>query len=270
MCKKFIILSFNILLLISLSCTFEHKTKINYRLESFTGNSRVFYGETGDPCESDSISKNCERLSTEEVNQIQNLISERTQTPIWFVRVPLMSSEGHRSQLWLYLVPDVADNRYRSGLAYTIQLSKSLKEQYVSEPWRYVQVSLPNETFDNLLETPKVYDLPFPYPSLNKDGSQSKQNLLSQKELIDILDYVRDPNTYINLKSTSGRILFPPSDIIFKIITLQPIVGFNRDADEITVTLGFVHNGLFARCLSIKLKRNGKDYKLIEQSLWIA
>jgi hypothetical protein len=63
MCKKLLTLSLNLFILMTISCTSEHKTKTNFHLESFIDNPRVFYGDKGDPCESSDISKNCERLS---------------------------------------------------------------------------------------------------------------------------------------------------------------------------------------------------------------
>jgi hypothetical protein len=196
-----------------------------------------------------------------------------------------MSSQRFRNQIWVYLTPDKTNGRYRSGVAYTLQISKTLNDQYVSNPWQYIQILLPNENFDNVLQIPKVGKLPFQYPSQSKDGSQSNENLLSQKEIINILDFVRDPNTYLTIEdlkvisreelpngATISKIwaLFPQREKMAEIVISQPVISIRDNTGEITITFGFIHNGLYARCYNVKLRRNEKKYEIIEWTSWIS
>lgn len=255
-------------------------------MEPFGDRPRIFYGERGDSCESSyPSSDNCEELSPEELNQIQTLISERTKKPIWFVRVPLASSQRYRSQLWVYLPPDTANTRLRSGWAYTIDSLHTSRKSYLSPPWRYVQVSLPDKMFDPVLETPEVCDLPFPYPSRGVDGSEGRREHLSQEELISIVDYGRKPDVYLEFEDhrvvssehlpgggTRYRtfLLIPPGETMAEIAVSQPVIGIRKDADETTVTFGFVHHGLFARGYSVRMRMTEQGYKLIGWNCWVS
>jgi hypothetical protein len=278
MYRTFEIMGLCLLALMGLSCSSNQNIKESYSMEPFGDRLRVFYGETGDPCESASRPENCERLLSEELNRIQTSISELTQEPIWFVRVPLTSSQRSRSQLWVYLAPDIANTRFRSGLAYTIRRLNSSKGPSVSSPWRYVQVSLPEEVFDSTLETPEVYDLPFPYPPRDRISSEKKRDLLSEEDLVSLMDYVRKPEVYLELgeyKKVSKKHLpgqevrsrtrsrKPWREHLAEIIVMRPVVGIREDGDEITVTLGFVHNGLFARCCEVKVRVTEQGYQYI-------
>jgi len=283
--RMFYILVLCVLALMGLSCSSNQNVKGSYSMESFTDNPRVFYGATGDPSESDSRSENCERFSSEELGRIQTSISELTQEPIWFVRVPLASSQRHRGQLWVYLVPDIANTRFRSGWAYTIGRLHSSKGPTVSQPWRYVQVSLPDKVFDPNLETPEVHDLPFPYPPRDRINTKNEPDLLSQEDLIRLMDYVRKPEVYLELKDRrtiskenppageariSSRTRKPWREHLAETILSQPVVGVRKNGDEITLTLGFVHNGLFARCYEVKVRVTEQGYQYITFGMFVS
>ncbi|MBN2182473.1 MAG: hypothetical protein JW715_11220 [Sedimentisphaerales bacterium] len=259
-----------LLVLIGLSCTSNKRLQPNYRVEPFMNSPRIFYGETGNPIKSEYQVGTCERLSQEELKKIQALVAERTQKSIWFVRVPLSSSQRYRGQLWVYLAPDVANARYRSGLAYTIGMLSSSKGLYVSEPWRYIQVSLPDKVFDSVLETPGISELPFQYPSQNRQG---EQDIFSEKELVELLDYVRNPKVYIDLESMKINPVLATTYIRGKIaetVISQPLVSINKVADEVRVTFGFVHNGLYAHCTEVTFKIIEQGYELIKWGLSVA
>ena len=286
--RMFKIFSLCLLTLAGLSCLSNQNTQDSHLLKPFLDQPRVFYGTTGDPVARKPRSDYCDELSLEELNQIQTLISERTQQSIWFVRVPLSSSRDHRGQLWVYLAPDIANARYRSGLAYTIGLFKSRSGQWrvsTSPQWRYVQVSLPDKEFGPVLETPEVFDLPFRYPSQNQRGSESEQDLLSEKELVDLLNYVRNPDMYLEFEgpntnseeSLADRVekhrnlwLLRQCKEMVEIVVSQPVVSIRKGAGDVTVTFGFIHNGLYARCYSVKLRITEQGYELIDLSFWIS
>lgn len=286
MYRMFNILSMCLLALMGFSCPPRRDSQESYHLEAFRDEPKVFYGETGDPCESDSGSTRCESLSAEELAQILSLVSAKTQESLWFVRVPLSSSRSYRNQVWAYLAPDVANTRLRSGLAYTIVgLGASHAEPHVSSPWPYVQVSLPGKLFGRSLDTPHVCDLPFPYPSRHTSGSARGQDLLSKEELVKIMDYVRDPCLYLEFEDRkeisverlpSGfirsrhRVLFPGREKMAEIVVSQPVVDVRTGVGEVTVTFGFVHNGLFAHCYSVKLRVTGERYELTKWSFVIS
>jgi len=274
-----------VLALMELSCSSDQNIKESHSIESFMNKPRVFYGETGDPCESDSRSENCESLSTKELGQIQTSISELTQESIWFVRVPLASSQRSRRQLWVYLIPDIANTRFRSGWAYTLRNSYWSKGPSVSPPWRYVQVSLPDKVFDPNLETPDVHDLPFQYPPRDRKNTENEPDFLSQEDIIRLMDYVRKPEVYLELKKRKTIPKeHPPAgearissrtrrtwreDLAEKIVSL-PIVSIRKKNDEITITLGFVHNGLFARRYIVKVRATEQGFQYITFSMFIS
>ena len=283
--RTFDILGLCLLAMMGLSCSSNQNIKESYSIESFTDKPRVFYGVTGNPSESNSRSENCERLSTEELGRIQTSISELTHEPIWFVRVPLMSSPRSRSQLWVYLAPDIANTRFRSGWAYTLRTLHRSKGPFVSPPWRYVQVSLPNKVFDPNLETPEVHDLPFPYPPRDRTHSENKHNLLSQEDIIKVMDYVRKPDVYhefedrkiLSKESLPGggtkyraKFFIPRREKIAELVISKPVVSIRKSGDEITVTFGFVHNGLFARCYSLRLRVTEHGYEIVNWNVWVS
>ena len=273
-------------------CGFSYSTNQNdqqsYQLEPFIENPRVFYGETGYPTEDESYSKTCESLSLEEINIIQKLVSEKTQKPIWFVRIPLSSSKDHRNQLWVYLAPDVMNTRYRSGQAYTIEIYK-FKEtdvRTITDPsWQYIQVSLPNKEFGSLLETPKVHDLPFRYPPQKINDDENEQEILTKEEIIHLIDYIRDPNSYLKFKNydvisreplpgggvrTKISSRYPRPDEMSEHVMTKPLVSINKYSDEIIVNFGFIHHGLYARCTRITLKVTKDGYEIIDWGMWIS
>ena len=256
-----------------LSCISNKSTQPNYQMEPFTDSPRVFYGETGAPTKGEYRTVTCERLSQEELDKIQTLVAERTQKFIWFVRVPLSSSQGYWGQLWVYLAPDIANVRYRSGLAYTIGMLSSSRDSYVSEPWQYIQVSLPDKEFDSILGTPEVYDLPYQYPSPNRRGSENRQEILTQEEFVTLLDYVRNPDVFFEFE---GPEIHPVLSSIrarenmAQTVVSQPLVSIYKIAVEVRVTFGFVHNGLYARCTTITLKITEQGYEIVRWSYSIA
>lgn len=287
MYRTFEIMGLCLLALMGLSCSSNQNIKESYSMEPFRERPKVFYGETGDPCESDSDYRveNCERLSSEELNRIQTSISELTQESIWFVRVPLSSSQRYRSQLWVYMAPDIANTRFRSGLAFTIRSLHSSRGPFVSPPWRYVQVSLPEEVFHSTLETPEVCDLPFLYPPRDRISSENKRDLLSEEDLVSLMDYVRKPEVYLELgeyKKASKKQLpgqgginrtrsrKPWRERLAEMIVSRPVVGIREDGDEITVILGFVHNGLFARCCEVKVRVTEQGYQYITIGMFVS
>jgi len=172
------------------------------------------------------------------------LISERTRNPIWFVRVPLASSQCYRSQLWVYLAPDIANTRLRSGWAYTIYTLHTPREPYVSPPWRYVQVSLPDKAYGPVLGTPEVCDLPFPYPKQSVEDSEHGRDRLPQEELITLMDYVRKPDVYLEFEDrrvvSSERLpgggiisrtflLIPPREKMAEITVSKPVIRIRKN-----------------------------------------
>lgn len=275
-----------LIVLTGLSCSNSQYVRQRCHLEPFSERPRIFYGEKGDSCESSRVSsENCEELTSEELKQIQKLISERTQEPIWFVRVPLMSSQGNRSQLWIYLAPDIANTRLRSGWAYDVTAWSASIGPYVSEPWRYVQVSFPGEEFNPILETPEVRDLPLPYPVKSVDGTGRRRGRMSEKELISIVDYVRNPDVYVKFGDrkkvtkeqlpgggtrTRTWLLTPGWEKMAKVAVLQPVIGIRKDADEIIVSFGFQHSGLFGRGSTVCLKATKEGYEIIKWSEWVS
>ena len=272
--------------LIGLSCSSSQSVHQSYRMEPFADRPRIFYGEKGDSCESRYTSyENCEELTPEELKQIQQLISERTQEPIWFVRVPLKSTKRYRKQLWIYLAPDIANSRLRSGWAYKITGWSTSIEPYVSEPWRYAQVSLPGTEFSLVLATPEVCDLPFPYPAKRVDGSGRRHGRMSQKELIRIIDFVRNPDVYVEFGDrkkvtreqlpsggTRTRIsrLIPRWEKMAEVAVSQPVINIRKCAGEITVSFGFNHDGLFGRGSTIWLRKAKQGYEIIKWTSWVS
>ena len=284
--KIFKMLSLCLIVLMGLSCSSSQSVHQSYHMEPFGDRPRIFYGEKGDSCESSrASSENCEELTPEELNQIQQLVSERTQKPIWFVRVPLMSSQGNRRQLWIFLAPDIANTRLRSGWAYKITAWSTSIGPDVSEPWRYVQVSLQGKEFSSILETPEVCDLPFPYPAKSVDDSGRRHGRLSQKELIGIMDYVRNPDMYLQFGDhrvvskeqlpgggirTQTWSLIPRSVKMAEVAVSQPVISIRKSAGEITVSFGFQHDGLFGRGTTVWLQRTKQDYEIIKWSAWVS
>jgi len=262
-----------LIILLGLSCVSKKTAQPGYRMEPFADSPRIFYGETGEPTKGEHQTSTSEKLSQEELSRIQSLVAKRTQQSIWFVRVPLSSSQSHRSQLWVYLAPDIVNSRYRSGLAYTISMLSSSRGLYVSEPWRYVQVSLPDKVFDSVLETPGISELPFQYPSQNRRGSENKQEMLTQDELVALLDYVRNPKVYFEFDSMKINPVLATTYVREKIaetVVSQPLISINKVADEVRITFGFVHNGLYAHGTKLTYKITGQGYELIKWGLFVA
>jgi len=279
-------LSLCLIALIELSCSSSQYVRQSYQMEPFSDRPRIFYGEKGDSCESSrASSENCEELTLEELNQIQQFISDRTQNDIWFIRVPLMTTQGNRSNLWVYLAPDITNTRLRSGWAYTITAWSTSIGPYVSEPWRYAQISLLGKEFSPILETPEVHDLPFQYPAKIVDGSKQRSGHMSQKELIRIIDYTRNSNIYFEYgdrkevtkeQLSDGRtrtriqVLTPRPEKMAKVAISQPVISIRKGKDEIRVSFGFHHNGLFGRGSTVWLKVTKEGYEIIKWGEWVS
>ncbi len=268
----------------------EQTSEKKYELEPFIENPRVFYGETGKPTKTDSRVETCEKLTSDEIKLIQNYISEITQKPIWFVRLPLMSSQGTRSSVKVYLAPDFMNTRFRSGQMYLLNIGGKAKpvirlEAKFSLP--YLQVSLPGEEFNQKLGTPKVYELPFRYPSPIISGNKTEYEDMTQEEIINVLDYLHDPNTYPHSEKEQRKVEertledgtkkreivhIPAKQVIYELIHSQPVESIEKEKDtgQIIVTLGFVHNGLFAQCTTYRLKKTEQGYEIIKSMQWIS
>ena len=271
-----------LLCLLLFSCS--HNRSVQYKLESFVENPKVFYGENGFPTENTSPSQICESLSLEEIRLVQNKISEVTDKPIWFARVPLYSSQGSREQIWVYLAPDVMNTRYRLGEVYTINMMRVLSNVLrvrVSPPSQYIQVSLPGKKFSNILEMPQVYDLPIPYPYQKANENVIRDKVLSEKELISLLDYVRNPESYsdfLDLRTyyqthdtISDDISFfnPQPDVMSEIVITKPVMGIGLISGEYRVNFGFAHSYGASHGVQVKIKKTENGYRIIEWEMWI-
>jgi hypothetical protein len=139
--------------------------------------------------------------------------------------------------------------------------------------------------FDPNLETPEVHNLPFPYPPRDRTNTENEPDLLSQEDLIRLMDYVRKPEVYLELKNRKTIPKeHPPAgearsrtrprrpwreDLAEKIVSL-PVVGIRKKSDEITVSLGFVHNGLFARGYIVKVRATEQGYQYITFGMFLS
>ena len=268
----------------------EQTSEKKYELEPFVENPRVFYGEIGKPTKADSRAETCEELTSDEIKLIQDCISEITKKPIWFVRLPLMSSPCTRISIKVYLAPDFMNTRFRSGQLYLLNIEGKEKpvirfEAKFSLP--YIQVSLPGEEFSQKLGTPKVCELPFQYPSPIISGSKTEYEDMTQEEIINVLDYLHDPNTYPHSEKEQRKVeertledgtkkrdivYIPAKQVIYEKIHSQPVESIKKEKDtgQIIATLGFVHNGLFARCTTYTLKKTEQGYEIIKSMSWIS
>ena len=265
------------------SCSQYKSTR--YKLESFVDNPRVFYGETGFPIENEIPVATCESLSLEEINLIQNKISELTDKPIWFARVPIYSSQSSREKIWVFLAPDIMKNRYRSGSVYIIQINDDKNGELranVSLTSQYIQIPLPGKEFSNILETPQVCDLPIQYPYLRANDNITKEEVLSEKELIDLLDYVRNPESYsdfLDYKTyyqTHDRIsddisfFTPRPGTMSEIVITTPITSIGIIAGEYFIDFGFVHSFGASHGVQVKIQKTEIGYRIIEWGRWIS
>ena len=283
--RRLLTVCLSLLCIYNFSCSINKNIEQGYNLQPFVENPRVFYGETGFPNENELPTQTCESLSLEEIYLIQNKVSEVTDKPVWFARVPMYSSQGKREQIWVYLAPDIMKDRYRSGSTYIIQINDDKYGELrakISSPSQYIQVSLPGKKFSNILETPQACDLPIQYPYQRANENVVMDKVLSEKDLIGLLDYVRNPEsysafadykTYYQTHDTiSDDISFftPRPVVMSEIVITKPVMSIEVISDEYKVWLGFAHSYGASHGVQVKIKKTENGYRIIEWGYWIS
>jgi hypothetical protein len=213
----------------------------------------VFYDPTGNPSET------MPALSESELREITAWVAAQTSRPIWFIRVqPVLFEAGKRRYVTAYLAPDEAAPRMRVGdmlgvpeKGATPPLSKN---ETMAPPWKYVQVSLPNQFFTDQLTKPSVINLPFDWwqfalRDTEKDPDPEKDGPVPVSELVGIVDFVREPSSFKDLA------LYPRPE--------PPIRSIFRTDNGIEVAFGFVGGA------SITLERTPTGYKVKHSGAWM-
>jgi hypothetical protein len=198
----------------------------------------IFYDENG------TASKFTLALSELELREIIGRIAAQTKDLIWFIRVKPSVYSKVRGGAIVYLRPQRQTPRIRTGHAYSI--SPFGERTDVSAPWKYVQVSRPDQTFASQLSLPSTGgDLLFPWPDMWDPDSRAAP--MSEEEIARIVDFVREPSSSDG--SAAGGL--PPGQMTQSL----PIMELYRYGDTIQIAFGYQHAGRYGSGLVVTLER---------------
>lgn len=219
----------------------------------------VFYDETGAP------SKMTPALSELELRRIIDAVAAQTRDRIWLICVKPSFSGGARAGVVIYLTPQQQTARIRTGCAYSIVMWDEKMD--IAPPWKYVQVSKPDESFVNQPTLPSVGDLPFRRPNVVEPNS-GKSWPMSDEEVISILDFVRDLSSYKS--SATSRSSSTWNERVGRDAQKLPILWISRREDTIQVHLGYQHSGLWGHGVMVTVDRTPTGYRFVEGGPWVS
>ncbi len=217
----------------------------------------VFYDENGDPSESTPA------LTEREFGEITAWVATQTSDPIWLIRVkPSFSNgKGERAGVDVYLVPDETTPRLRTGRAYSVPLFERWMGS--ASPWKYVQVAIGGQDFDERHIKPSLIDMPIRWSEVVASESRMS-SLVSKEELIRIVDFVRQPSNYQDsiVRATRAAGRPGPHEL--------PILEIHRKGERIRVTSGFQHSGLWGRGWMIEVECTSSGYEVKSCGMWMS
>jgi len=219
----------------------------------------VFYDETGTP------SDKAPALSELELRRIIDAVAVQTRDRSWLIRVKPSFPGGARAGVVVYLTPQQQTVRIRTGCAYSIVTWDEKMD--IASPWKYIQVSKPDEAFANQLPLPSVGDLPFRRPNVVEPNS-GKSWPMSDEEVISILDFVRDLSSYKS--STTSRSSSTWNERVGRDAQKLPILWISRREDTIQVHFGYQHSGLRGHGVMVTIDRTPTGYRFVEGGPWVS
>jgi hypothetical protein len=216
----------------------------------------VFYDETG------MSSDKTPALLEAELKEITDSIAARTKDPIWLIRVKPSFPSGVRAGVVVYPAPQQQTPRIRTGYAYSIPVLG--EEIGISAPWKYVQVSKPEQTFSQQLALPSVADMPFVWPII-VDPNERETSQMPDDEVIRIADFVRQPSNYEN----SAIRRMPPKQAMAYEVQEHPVLSISRHGKAIDAAIGYQHNGLWGHGATVTLEQTPTGYRVVTWTMWV-
>jgi hypothetical protein len=217
----------------------------------------VFYDDKGEP------SQHNPALSEHELQEITARVATQTSDPIWLIRVKSSYANGIHFSVVAHLAPDEISPRVRVGRAYDLSVSEEQSD--ICSPWEYAQVSMPGRNFDEQLTKPSATEMPFAFPYI-VGPDRGKSSPMSKQEAVGIVDFVRLPSTYKDMRAQGGW----SKDAMIQAILEFPVLDIRREGNEITVMFGYMHGPLWGYGLMVEFECTPSGYKVKSWGEWVS